>query len=233
MGMARSEMDISRDGSGGSAEVTFHRLGRNELSGDVLTQLEALYASAYYGSEMFEALLDDAQEAPAIFQLFLATLETGRIVGARAIELKPHSFFAYHGHRPVHGKRFCVAPEFRSQGIGKRLIAEGRHYCFEELELEVLFGESNEVGALAMHGREGALFSLESIELHSPRNHPKENLAYLTEFITDPRFRKFRLPIGEGVQFVHGRDEEVVADFRERGYRSAAELLEEVRSGSA
>jgi len=206
---------------------------RNNLSGDILRQLELLYASAYFGSEMFDSLLEDVREAPEIFQLFLATVATDRIVGARVIELKHHSFFAYHGHHPVHGKRFCVAPEFRRQGIGKRLIAEGRRFCFDELKLKVLFGESNEVGALALHGREGALFSSQSIELHSPRNRPEENLAYFARFFADPRFRTYRLPIGEGVQFVHCRDEEIAAAFRKRGYVSSAELLARTKSGSA
>lgn len=207
--------------------IMIESVGLGELSAEILAQLEMLYADAYHNSHMFENLRADIDDRPEIFRLFLAREADGssRLVGARAIELKPHSFVEYLGYPPVHGKRFSITPQFRGMGVGKRLVAASTRYAFDDLDLKAVFGESNEIGALSMHGREGALYRLTSISSCSPRNSPIENLAFVREFIANPAFRSYRFPVGDGIQFVYCADEQTAAVFRAHGYASKDELL--------
>jgi len=209
------------------SEIEVERLSLGEVSTEILGQLERLYADAYRGSRMYRSLLEDVEEGPGIFKLFLARRigYPDEVAGARVIELKPHSFIEYRGYEPLHGKRFCVSPPLRGFGIGRALIAEGSRYSFQELEARAIFGESNEIGALALAGREGALFLVESIENRSARNFPRENADFFREFIINPKFRSYRFPVGDGVQFAYCRDAEIAADFRAHGHRSMRELL--------
>lgn len=220
-------MSVHRLGAEGKVGIEVERLGLGEISAEVLAQLEQLYADAYYNTQMYESLLEDIREEPQIFQLFLARPagSSHEVAGARVIELKPHSFIDYREYPPVHGKRFCVSPSLRRMGIGKTLIGEGSRYCFQELEVKAIFGESNEIGALALHGREGALFCVESIEDRSSRNDPRENVEFFKEFFVNPKFRSYRLPVGDGVHFAYCADADTAADFHANGYRSIEEIL--------
>jgi hypothetical protein len=76
-----------------------------------------------------------------------------------------------------------------------------------------------------MHGREGALYLLNSIEQMSNRNSPDENLMFFKEFLTNPRFRAYRLPAGDGIQFIYCRDAETTALFEGCGYLCRSKLL--------
>lgn len=204
--------------------VEFTQVGLNQVSEDLLADLERLYSRAFHGSRMHERLLEDMAAAPEIFQIFVAR-EAGErrgLLGARVIESKVHPEFDYRGHPPVHGKRFCVSPAARGRDIGKSLIEAGKRYCFAELGLGALFGESNEMGALALHGREGALYSVASIEECSRRNSPEENVEFFREFLLNPTFRRYRLPDGYGVRFVYCGDARTTVSFAEAGYVSQA-----------
>ena len=207
--------------------IQIESLGLGEVSADIMAELNQVYSQAYYNSHMYDYFQADISQRPALFRLFLARQsdQSRAVVGARVIELKPHPFVQYIGFAPVHGKRFSIAPSFRGRGIGKLLIAESTRYAFEELALKVIFGESNEIGALAMHGREGALYLLASIHACSPRNSPGENVAFFREFLADPKFRSYRFPAGDGIQFVYCADVETAAVFRAHGYISKDELL--------
>lgn len=209
------------------AEIEVEQLSLGEVSTEILRQLERLYADAYRGSRMYRSLLEDIEEEPRIFKLFLARRSgyPDEVAGARVIELKPHSFIEYRGYEPLHGKRFCVSPPLRGAGIGRALIAEGSRYSFQELKARAIFGESNEIGALALAGREGALFLVESIEDRSARNFPSENAEFFKELVLNPKFRSYRFPVGDGVQFAYCGDADTAADFRAHGYRSMRELL--------
>ncbi len=200
--------------------VTFTQVGLDQISEDLLADLERLYSRAFHSSRMHERLLEDMDAAPEIFQIFVARDEDERreLLGARVIESKVHPEFDYRDHPPVHGKRFCVSPAARGRGIGKSLIEAGKRYCFAELGLGALFGESNEIGALALHGREGALYSVASIEECSRRNSPEENVEFFREFLRNPTFRRYRLPDGRGVRFVYTGDARTTASFTEAGY---------------
>lgn len=207
--------------------IQIESLGLGEVSAGIMAELNQVYSQAYYNSHMYDYFQEDIAQRPALFRLFLARQsdQSRAVVGARVLELKPHPFVQYLGFAPVHGKRFSIAPSFRGRGIGKLLIAESTRYAFEELALKVTFGESNEIGALAMHGREGALYLLASIHACSPRNSPGENVAFLREFLADPKFRSYRFSAGDGIQFVYCADVETAAVFRAHGYISKDELL--------
>lgn len=210
----------------GRQMVEMERLEIVDVSAETLKQLRELYAGAYYDSHMYESLIADIEQKPAVFHLFIARLPgQSAIVGAIVIESKAHPSIDYRGFAPVHSKRFCVQPLLRGKGTGKLLLAESRRYCFEELGLKVIFGISNELGALALHGREGALYSLKSIESYSPRNSAGENVGFFRELLTSPGFRGYRIPIGEGVQIIYCRDAETTALFEGHGYVSREQLL--------
>jgi GNAT superfamily N-acetyltransferase len=200
------------------------QVGLANVTEDLLRDLKGLYSTAFLSSRMYERLLEDMHAEPEVFEVFVAREAGGggRLLGARVIESKVHPEFDYHGHRPVHGKRFCVSPAARGLGIGRSLIKAGRRYCFGDLGLNALFGESNEIGALALHGREGALYSLASIEGCSRRNSPGENVEFFREFLQNPTFRRYRLPDGRGIRFVYCVDARTTASFTEAGYASQA-----------
>ncbi|HTA13823.1 MAG TPA: GNAT family N-acetyltransferase [Solirubrobacteraceae bacterium] len=208
----------------GPVELT--RVGLDQISETLLQDLKPLYAQAFRDSRMHQRLVEDMADAPEIFQLFVARVGHGRreVLGARVIESKIHSEFDYRGHPPVHGKRFCVSPTARGQGVGKSLIEAGKNYCFGEMRLEALFGESNEIGALALHGREGALYSLASIEECSRRNGPDENVAFFRKFIEDRAFKRYRLPAGGGIRFVYCNNAQTTASFMAAGYAPRSHL---------
>jgi len=211
------------------AEVVIERHGLEAVDADILADLEGLYAQAYHDSHMYTDLLKDMTLQPDIFQLFVARAD-GDIVGARVIETKAHGFIDYHGHTPVHGKRFSVSPEHRGQGIGAAIIEAGNSYCFNDLGLKAVFGESNEIGALSLYGRQGALYALGSIEKALRRNTPAAARRLFTKFITDPELRELRLPGSipgghDAVQFAYCRDQEVQEEFRGHGFVSYDELV--------
>src|ERR1039458_3271327 len=143
------------------ASVELERLNLDEITDEILDELEGVYANSYHNTHMHKDLLEDIEHKPEIFQMFLARLhceerdelngKSGKIVAARVIETKEHPFINYLGYTPVHGKRFNVLPDFRGKGIGKQIIDAGKHYCFKELGLPVIFGESNELGAISMY----------------------------------------------------------------------------------
>jgi GNAT superfamily N-acetyltransferase len=220
--------EAQRDPVAESSRFSLTVLDASAVSEDVLTQLEELYVSSYYNSHMYERLLVDLNEQPEIFRLFMIRDgEAGeRVVGARVIQSKPHPFVDYHGYPPIHGKRFSVAPEQRGSGLGRRIVKACNAYVFEELGESVLFGESNEIGALAMHGREGALLLADSIVRHFPRNASEDALAFFAEYVAGRPFRGLRLPVGDGVQFVYCRDEATETMFNTYGYISLPTLLE-------
>lgn len=205
--------------------VRIERLGLQDVSEEILGRLRPLYAEAYHDSHMHDSLVEDVRGRPEVFQMFLAQLaEREGIAGALVVESKSHSSIDYRGYPPVHSKRLCVRSALRGNGIGRRLLAEGRRYCFEELDLTVTFGLSNEIGALAIHGEEGALYRLESIERHSPRNSPRENVEFFKELLSNRKFRTYRIPTGEGIQIVYCRDAATTGLFEELGYTSRANL---------
>lgn len=78
-----------------------------------------------------------------------------------------------------------------------------------------------------MYGREGALYLGDSIKQYSTRNSPEQNIKHFKEFIINPVFRDYRLPSGDGIQFVYCKDHATAQFFREHGYVSKEELLEE------
>lgn len=208
------------------SSIQIERLSLHGVSGGVLEQLRSLYVEAYHDSRMHESLVKDISRRPAVFQMFLARLtERPGIVGAMVVESGSHSSIDYRGFPPVHSKRLCVCPVLRGKGIGRQLLAEGRRYCFDELDLKVTFGISNEIGALALHGREGALFHLESIERHSSRNSPRENVEFFDELLANKKFRAYRIPTGAGIPIVYCRDLATRTSFAEFGYVSKADML--------
>jgi ribosomal protein S18 acetylase RimI-like enzyme len=206
--------------------VTIERLGLSEAAA-VLPQLQDLFDGAYHDSHMSSDLAEDIEAKPEVFYLFLARTDDhpDTIAGVAVVESKVHPAFDYLGFPPIHLKRFTVGQAVRSMGIGKRLLDEVKGYSFEEQSLKALFVESNEIGAISMYGREGALYSLDSIQEYWRRNTPEQALTYFAMDITDPRRRGERYPNGEGIRFVYSRNEETTRFFRDHGYISKDELL--------
>jgi len=202
-------------------------LSAPDVALDVLADLEVLYAGSYHNSHMYERLLADLADPPEIFRIYIVRdREAGdRIVGARAIQSTRHDFVDYRGFVPIHGKRFSVDLAHRQRGLGRRLVNASNSYVFNELDEPVLFGESNEIGALAMHCRAGALVHIRSIIDHFPRNTRAQAVSFFAEFLTNPKLRELRLPTGHGVQFVYCRDKSVAVPFLDDGYASSAQLL--------
>jgi ribosomal protein S18 acetylase RimI-like enzyme len=206
--------------------LTIERLGLGEASA-VLPQLKGLLAGAYHDSHMSSDLAEDIEAKPEVFQLFLARTDDqpDTVAGVAVVESKVHPAFDYLGFPPIHLKRFTVAQAVRSMRIGKRLLDEVKGYSFEEQSLKALFVESNEIGAISMYGREGALYSLDSIQEYWRRNTPEQALAYFAMDITDPRRRGERYPNGEGIRFVFTGDETTTQFFQEHGHISKEEIL--------
>lgn len=224
--MATSE-EPSRDAAELIESVRIEQLDLDEVSDEVLGELESLLNQAYHNGHMYPDLLADIERRPEIFQLFLARTD-GQIAGVRVVETKRYEEVDYLGLLPVHGKRFTVHPDYRGQGIGKRIVDAGKQYCFEELDLQALFGQSGEAGALAMYGREGAMYHLESILGQTHKWTPEQHLIFFREFITNPVFKKngYRFPTGTDINFAYVRDKETARLFRRNGYVSMAELLD-------
>jgi GNAT superfamily N-acetyltransferase len=170
------------------------RLSLADISDELLSELKVPLSNAYHNAHMFADLLEDIDYQPNVFQLFAARLNDppNKLVGVSVVESKPHDFIDYLGFDPVHIKRFTVLPEFRGMGIGKQLLDESKQYGFEDSGLQALFGESYELGALALYGREGALYHMDSIRSSLRRTDPESNVDYFVKFITDPAFRGFR-----------------------------------------
>jgi GNAT superfamily N-acetyltransferase len=214
---------------------SIEQLSINEVAPSTLDQLESLYANSYHDSHMYPDLLADMESRPEVFRLFLARLHDSArtIVGARVIESKIHDNVDYHNLPPVHGKRFSVSPDLRGKGIGRQMIQAGKQYCFEELGLRAIFGESNEIGALALYGREGALYKCSTIENSLRRTTPAQNMEFFAKFLTDPDLRGFRYPTGGGIHFVYCRDLATTQFFQEQGYISQADILAPERKTTA
>ena len=189
----------------------------------ILPELQNLLDGSYHDSHMYRDLAEDVAQAPNPFQLFLA--RSSEVVGVAVVESKVHPAFNYLEFPPVHVKRFTVAEAVRGMGIGKQLLDASKHYCFEELGLQALFGESNEKGAISMYGREGALYSKDATREYWRRNTPEESLTYFAMDITDPLRRGERYPNGEGIRFVFCKDDETTQLFRALGHISKPELL--------
>lgn len=207
------------------AHVTITAYGLDEATA-ILPKLQTLLEGAYYDSHMFRDLSEDVRHAPDPFQLFLARLDDSvQPVGIVVVEAKVHPAFDYLGFPPVHFKRFTVAQAARGHGIGKQLLDAGKRYCFEELGLQVAFGESNEIGALSLYGREGALYDLESIRDYWRRNASDQALQYFALDITDPQRRGERYPHGNGIRFIFAKDTQTAQFFHRHGYISKSELL--------
>lgn len=208
-------------------DLRLEQLELADVRDDVLPELEELYARSYHNSHMYRDLLDDIARAPEIFWLFIMRdrAAPGRIVGATTIDSLRHPHIEYLGFPPIHGKRFSVAPERRRQGIGTQLLEAANAFVFDELKLPAIFGESNEIGPLAMYGRAGALYLTDSVVDHLPRNTAEQALAIFAEFIENPRLRELRLPTGHGVQLAYCRDARIARTFKKHGYVTTNELL--------
>lgn len=203
--------------------ITIKEAGLEEVE-EMLPELEPVFLEAYFNGHMYEDLCSDIKESPEVFQTFIAYKEE-TVVGVVVLETKPHKFMEYYDLPPVHIKRFTVLPKFRSLGIGKKLLDAAKQYAFVELGLKVIFGESNELGALSFYGREGALYKKDIIETYSRRNTAEENINFFKEFLTNKKFRTYRFPEGKGILFVFCNEKEQRTFFAKKGFISKDELL--------
>jgi GNAT superfamily N-acetyltransferase len=203
--------------------ITVKEVGLEEVE-EILPELEPVFSAAYFNGRMYEDFCSDIKESPEVFQTFIA-YKKETIVGVAVLETKPHKFIEYYDYPPVHIKRFTVLPKFRSLGIGKKLLDAAKQYAFEKLRLKVIFGESNELGALSFYGREGALYAKDIIETYSHRNTAKQNIEFFKEFLTNKKFRTYRFPEGKGILFVFCNEKEQRTFFENKGFISKEDLL--------
>ena len=196
----------------------------NEITNNQIIQLKKVFSKAYFHEHMYKDTIKDIQESPIIFKAFFAQ-HKNKIIGVIFIENKPHKFIEYNKFKPIHIKHFTVLPKYRSQGIGKKLLDEAKKYVFKELNLKVIFGESNELGSLSFYGKEKALYSLETIKNYSNRNNPKENIEFFKEFITNPKFKTYRYPEGNGIPFVFCNSNKEEKFFTNKSFISKTKLL--------
>ncbi len=224
-------MTHERKGSKELPLIYLEQYDLGEITPEIIEELQRLFDHAYHNSSMYSYFLEDIEERPEVFKLIIARHHdsSNAVVGGAVAEAKEHNFIDYQGFPPVHVKRFTVLPEFRGMGVGRQLLDETKRYCFEELGLQAIFGESNETGALAMYGREGALYHIGSIENSLRRTSPEANVRHFRKFISDPYFREteFRYPVGDGIQFVFCGDDGTAQFFRDHGYISQGEILSE------
>lgn len=197
-----------------------------DIPDDILSGLQNLYDAAYPGSRMYSDLLNDIEQRPEVSRLFLARLDdqARTLVGAGVVDTTGYDFINYMGFPPLTGKRFAVLPRLRSMGIGKLLMEEGKRFSFGEWGFKAIFGASNEVGALSLYGREGALFSLDRINNYTRNGMLEHGIASFIEHITDPQFRGHQYSIYEGIHVAYCADDETAQFFRDHGYASQDEL---------
>jgi ribosomal protein S18 acetylase RimI-like enzyme len=204
--------------------VTIKRLSLEEITESCLLKLKKVFERAYYNSNMYEALQKDIAKRPEVFQGFVAC-HGMEIVGCVFLVKKPRDSKIHYNFEPLCLKRFTVLPEFRSLEIGKKLLDKAKKYAFEEQKVPVIFVSSNEAGALSFYGREGALYSTGSVENYSARNFPTENLCFFKEFISNPKFKNYRYPIGKGIALVFCNSEVETKFFEIRGFVSKKFML--------
>ncbi len=207
----------------GDMGLVIERLDLADVTAELLAELAPMLRGAYHRSKMYERLLEDVQARPEVFRLFVARSH-GVAVGMRTIQSKPHASFDYLGLPPIHGKRLSVASDHRGRGVGRLLVATSTAHVFEQLGFPAIFGDSREVGALAMHGRAGALLGVASIVQLLPRNDEQRALEIFAECLRNPRLRELRFPAGEAVKFVYCRDAATTATLRAHGFVSQDEL---------
>ena len=195
-----------------------------EAAQGVLPDLREILVGAYFDSHMFRDLAEDLETAPDPFRLFLASAQD-QPIGVSVVEKKEHEDYEYFDNPPVHIKRFTVASIARGLGVGKSLLDASKRYAFDELQLSLLFGESNEYGALALYGREGAYYRKESVERYNRRNNPFEALQYFAIDISDPRLRGRRYANGGGIHFAFPADEPTQRLVERHGFISQEDIL--------
>ncbi len=167
-------------------KITIKKFNINQINADILSEVKNVFAKAYHNGHMYEDFINDIKSSPKIFKVFFAYSDN-KIIGIVVIESQIHKFIEYFNFQPVHIKRFTVLPNFRSKGVGKMLLDEAKKHTFKELNIPVIFGKSNEAGALSFYGKEDALYSTETIKNYSRRNSPNENITF---FKLDSRMKR-------------------------------------------
>lgn len=198
-----------------------------EAARDVLPDLKELLDGAYYDSHMYRDLTGDLADTPDPFRLFLATSDS-QPIGVSVVEQKEHKDYDYLGYPSIHLKRFVVAGIAKGTGLSARLLDASKAYAFEELGLDVLFGESNEYAALARYGKEGAYYRISSVvdTIAPKRNNPAKAVVFFARDIdmTDPLQRDRRYVTSDGIHFAFPADEAAQQMLADHGYISFADV---------
>lgn len=209
----------------GAKSLVVEFLGLEDLDGPTMCELAELYPRAYHNSEMYVDLLKDIARDPKVFMLTIARenyapgtgpdeAAAGPIIGARLIrDTPPDDDEDHFGYPAVHGSRFCVDPESRGLGVGSAILQAGNRHCFDELKIPVVFGSSNEVGAMRMYGHNGAMFHEPSIEAYgSDRNSPEVSLRAFATLVTSRSLYGYRMTGGQHIRYAYAGDNGTAED---------------------
>ncbi|MCT4575638.1 MAG: GNAT family N-acetyltransferase [Alphaproteobacteria bacterium] len=199
--------------------MKIQRHKKEEFSEGLLAKLKPMLDNSYFNSKMFASLQEDLKQQHSYFLAFVA-YEKEDIVGFVVVEDKYQESMkeVYGDQPPVHIKRFCVSKNFRGNGIGKQLLDEAKKHAFEELNLKLLFGESNESYSCGFYGNQGAMFHMPTLISYNTRISPEDNIKYFKTFSTDIRFSGYRYQSGHGLAFVFCNDNEIKEDLLSKGF---------------
>lgn len=204
--------------------IIIKALDLSDLSWELLKEIEKLLEQAFHESHMYISFMEDIKKSHEYFKVFMA-FDDKIPVGIVVLEDKVHKNVEYYSYPPVHLKRFTVHPDYRSYWIWKMLIDNLKNYAFGEYGLSVIFWQSNEAGAIWFYLREWALFSLDIIGKYSRRNSYEENISFFKEFITNKKFKKYRYPEWNWLNFIYVQNDEFGKEFWQKTFKNQNDIF--------
>jgi len=209
---------------GGHASlIERHAIG--DVSDALLDELRPLCEVGYDRTRIFADLLADLDAAPSQFALFIARDADSRAVGMRVIRTRQDRRVNRWAHAAMFGHCFAVAASNRGQGVGTTLLAASNAWAFrQDRQTDVLYGASNEAGAINLHASHGAAFSVATILEHFSDNRPVDAVRFFLHIISDPALRGYRFPTGSGIDYAYPSMSRVADSIASHGWVTRGSL---------